>query len=163
MTEIGPDGNRTLTSYTDSLQWGHNERVSIVCPKTVCSGADQRKYKNSASLVPGGFPSQRTSNAENVSIWWRHSVGKTIMLLSYENILAVINTKIHLSYLNTLYLYWHKNSCWYLYLDEDTLRESKAICSKHDLFTKYCHVVARFSVFVLFVMPTVPIGFLPRQ
>ena len=43
--------------------------VSIVC-STVCSGADQRKHQSSASLIL--FPSQRASNTENVSIWWRH-------------------------------------------------------------------------------------------
>ena len=52
--------------------------IPIVCP-TVCSGADQRKHHSSALLAfvrdapaTGGFPSQRASNAENVSIWWRH-------------------------------------------------------------------------------------------
>ena len=46
---------------------------------SVYSGADQRKHKSSASLafvgnspVTGEFPTQRVSNAENVSIWWRH-------------------------------------------------------------------------------------------
>ena len=37
---------------------------------TVYSGADQRKHQNSP--VTGGFPSQGASNAENISIWWRH-------------------------------------------------------------------------------------------
>ena len=49
--------------------------VSIVCPT-----ADQTKHQSSALLalcegnppVTGGFPSQRVSNAENVSFWWRH-------------------------------------------------------------------------------------------
>ena len=47
---------------------------------TVYSGVYQRKHQNSASLafvmgnspVTGEFPSQRASNAGNVSIWWRH-------------------------------------------------------------------------------------------
>ena len=55
--------------------------VSIVC-SNVCSGADQRKHPSSSSLVfvrgkppvTGGFPSQRVSYAENVSICWRHHV-----------------------------------------------------------------------------------------
>ena len=47
----------------------------------VYSGADQRKHQSPASLhglcvgnspVTGEFPAQRASNAENVSIWWRH-------------------------------------------------------------------------------------------
>ena len=48
---------------------------------TVYSGADQRKHQISALLaffcvwnspVIGEFPAQMVSNAENVSIWWRH-------------------------------------------------------------------------------------------
>ena len=41
---------------------------------TVCWGADQRIHQHSALLafVTGEFPAQRASNAENVSIWWRH-------------------------------------------------------------------------------------------
>ena len=46
----------------------------------VYSGADQRKHQSSASLAFAqgihrwtvNFPVQRVSNAENVSIWWRH-------------------------------------------------------------------------------------------
>ena len=45
---------------------------------TFYSGADQRKHQ-SASLASvrgiqraGEFPAQRASNAENISIWWRH-------------------------------------------------------------------------------------------
>ena len=46
----------------------------------IYSGADKRKHQSSASLafvlgdspVTGEFPTQRASNAENVSIWWRH-------------------------------------------------------------------------------------------
>ena len=46
---------------------------------TVYSGTDHRKHQSSASLaldssVIGEFPAQRASNAENVSIWWRHHV-----------------------------------------------------------------------------------------
>ena len=51
--------------------------VSIAC-SAVCSGANQRRIISTRHLfcegnppVTGGFPSQRTSNAENVSIWWR--------------------------------------------------------------------------------------------
>ena len=50
---------------------------------TVYSGADQRESQSSASLalcvceggdspVTGEFPAQMSSNAEDVSIWWRH-------------------------------------------------------------------------------------------
>ena len=40
----------------------------------VYSGADQRKHQSSASPVTGQFPTQRASNAENVSIWWHHGI-----------------------------------------------------------------------------------------
>ena len=51
---------------------------------TVYSDADKKKYQSSAllaicagnSLVPGEFPAQMASNAENVSIWWRHHATK---------------------------------------------------------------------------------------
>ena len=47
---------------------------------TVYSGADHKKTSNlrvtglcaGNSPVTGEFPAQRASNAENVSIWWRH-------------------------------------------------------------------------------------------
>ena len=47
---------------------------------TIYSGADQRKHQSPASLAfvrdihrgPMKFPAQMASNAENVSIWWRH-------------------------------------------------------------------------------------------
>ena len=49
---------------------------------TVYSGADERKHQSSSSLaffggnspVTGEFPAQMATNAENVSIWWRHHV-----------------------------------------------------------------------------------------
>ena len=47
--------------------------VSIVCP-TICSGANQRNQQHPTSLpfVGGIYQWRRVSNAENVSIWWRH-------------------------------------------------------------------------------------------
>ena len=39
---------------------------------SVYSDADQRKHQSSASPVAGEFPAQMSSNAENVSIYWRH-------------------------------------------------------------------------------------------
>ena len=43
-----------------SLQWGHNKRYDVTGH---CEGN---------SPVTGEFPSQRASNEENFSIWWRH-------------------------------------------------------------------------------------------
>ena len=48
--------------------------VSIVY-SAVCSGTDQRKHQNAASLAfVGGIHRGPARNAENVSIWWRHHV-----------------------------------------------------------------------------------------
>ena len=50
---------------------------------TVYSVTDQSKHQSSASLAfvwgihLGEFPAQMASNAENVSIWWRH-YGKSL-------------------------------------------------------------------------------------
>ena len=58
----------------------------------VYSSADQRKHQSVASLafvrgnspVTGEFRAQRASNAETVSIWWRHHV----VLLSFAVLLV---------------------------------------------------------------------------
>ena len=42
-----------------------------IVDSTVYSDADQRKHQSSASLA-FEFPAQMASNAENISIWWRH-------------------------------------------------------------------------------------------
>ena len=76
-----------LTQYSDAIMSAMTSQitgVSIVC-STFCSDADQRKHQSFASLalVRGihrwlVVPSQRTSNAENVSIWWRHHAGSVM-------------------------------------------------------------------------------------
>ena len=52
---------------------------SKITSEVTCSGGDQKEHKISASLAyvrefngDRWFPAQRTSNADNVSIWWRH-------------------------------------------------------------------------------------------
>ena len=80
-TEDMKYSNRGWTANTDliSAMASQITGVWIVC-QTVCSGADQNKtsklrvtglYEGN-SPVARWFPSQRASNAENVSIWWRH-------------------------------------------------------------------------------------------
>ena len=73
------------SNRTKSLQWGHNgcygfsNHQPLDFYSTVYSGEDQRKSNlrvnglwEGKSSVIGEFPEQRPSNAENVSIWWRH-------------------------------------------------------------------------------------------
>ena len=51
---------------------------------TVYLDTDQRKHQSSVSLASGEFPAQMTSNAENVSIWWRHHDDPSV-LLEYDS------------------------------------------------------------------------------
>ena len=54
--------------------------ILTIAYSTVYPGADQSKHQSSASLAfvwgihrgTAEFPVQMPSNAENVSIWWRH-------------------------------------------------------------------------------------------
>ena len=75
-----------LRHYNDVIMSAMASQITslTIVYSTVYSGADQRKHQSSASLafvgnspVTGEFPSQRASNAENVSIWWRHH-GRTV-------------------------------------------------------------------------------------
>ena len=72
--------------HTRPLQWHHNERRGVSNHRhldCLFSRLSRLRSKKASQLrvtglcegnppVTGGFPSQRTSNAENVSIWWRH-------------------------------------------------------------------------------------------
>ena len=72
---------------------------------TVYSEADQKRHQSSASLAflwgihRGEFPAQMASNAENVSIWWRHhaymtsQVCTTILHICIWNRLVLIAVK----------------------------------------------------------------------
>ena len=71
---------------TQSLQWRHNERDGVSnhqphdCLLNRLFGRRSKKTSKlrvtglcaGNSPGTGEFPAQRTSNAENVSIWWRH-------------------------------------------------------------------------------------------
>ena len=72
----------TLVHYNDvimSTMWSQITTLTIVY-SIFCSGAGERNHQSSTSLafvrgnspVTGVFPTHRASNAENVSIWWRH-------------------------------------------------------------------------------------------
>ena len=94
-----PDGNGSLfdpllamvSEMPRSSHWYHYSDVIMsamasqitgvsIVYSTFCSGAGQRKHQSSALLaicarnspVTGEFSAQRASNAENVSICWRH-------------------------------------------------------------------------------------------
>ena len=48
---------------------------------TVYSGAVQRKHQCSAALMADEFSAQISSNAQNVTIWWRHHVHHTSLCI----------------------------------------------------------------------------------
>ena len=72
----------------DSLQWRYDERDGVINHRhlnCLLNLMFRRRSKKTSNLrvtdlcegnppVTGEFPSQRASNAEHVSIWWRHHV-----------------------------------------------------------------------------------------
>ena len=95
---------------TQSLRWRHNGRDSVsnhqplhrlfkrlfrrrskktskLCVTGLCAG-------NSSGT--GEFPAQMTSNAENVSIWWRHRVKNRSMIL------CTLKSSVHWTLLSVL-------------------------------------------------------------
>ena len=75
-------GNTPSPHYSDVIMSAMASQITrlTIIYSTVYSGADQWKHQSSASFafvrgilpVTGEFPAQRTSNAENVSIWRRY-------------------------------------------------------------------------------------------
>ena len=74
--------------YIDSLRWRHNEpdgvsnhlRINCLLNRLFRLRSKKTSMLRLAGLckvnspVTGEFPAPRASNAENVSIWWRHNV-----------------------------------------------------------------------------------------
>ena len=79
-----------------SLQWRHNERDSVSNHQPydcLFNCLFRRRSKKTSKLratglcmgnspVTSEFPTQRASNAENISIWWRHHVHWLAMVYS---------------------------------------------------------------------------------
>ena len=86
-----------LKQSWSTLQWGHNDPNGVANHRRfdcLLSRFFRRRSENSSKPrvnglcgghppVTGGVPSQRVSNVENVSIWWRHhGIGKCIIQIS---------------------------------------------------------------------------------
>ena len=87
-TIVGTWRAMLLAHYDDVIMGTIASQITslTIVYSTVYSGADQSKHQSSASLAfvwgihrgpvnspgTGEFPAQMASNAENVSIWWRH-------------------------------------------------------------------------------------------
>ena len=72
---------RCTEHYNDVIMGAIASQITslAIVYSTIYSGWDQRKHQSSALLAlvggihrTGEFPAQMASNAENVSIWWRH-------------------------------------------------------------------------------------------
>ena len=82
--------------------------VSIVY-STVCSGTEIKKTPmprvtglcEGNSPVTGEFPTQRASNAENVSIWWRHHITFASHVLSMSPAMPPWRTWVNISHEST--------------------------------------------------------------
>ena len=89
-----------------SLQWRHNERDCVLNHRRIQCLLNRlfRRGSKKTSNIPGGFPSQRAGNAENVSISWRHHVIRTpsyplcmtkdLYYLCHFSVKKLLNTKI---------------------------------------------------------------------
>ena len=90
-----------------ALQWRHNERYSVSNHQPqdcLLNCLFRHRLKRTPKLritglcvgnspVTGEFPAQRASNAENVSIWWRHHVICILQINCGDSIpMAVTNT-----------------------------------------------------------------------
>ena len=85
--------------YAFSLRWRHNGRDSVSNHQPhdcLLNGLFRRRSKKTSKLrvtglcvgnspMTGEFPARRASNAENISIWWRHHVYDGIAMNSDVN------------------------------------------------------------------------------
>ena len=80
------DSHRNLQEYISTLRWRHNEQDGVsnhqphdcLLNRVFRCGSKKTSTLHITGLcvgnspVTGEFPTQRASNTENVSIWWRH-------------------------------------------------------------------------------------------
>ena len=78
---VGLNRGTHIFLYNDVIMGAIASQITslTIVYSTVYSDADQRKHQGTASLAGNSpetddFPTQMASNAENVSIWWRHHV-----------------------------------------------------------------------------------------
>ena len=95
--------------FLSSLQWRHNELDGISnhqphdcllrhlfrCRSKKMSKLRGTGFYEGNSPVTGEFPTQRASNAENVSIWWHHHVQGCGWLMSGVLICIFLEKNIH--------------------------------------------------------------------
>ena len=129
-----------VQNYHDVIMGAMASQITslTIVYSTVYSSADRRKYKSPTSLAivrglhrwPVNSPHKRASNAENVSIWWRHHEiwGKfhllafvlslndtaTVLLCSRQKFLPIYSSGMEkqLKTMSIKFELWWKNRQW---------------------------------------------------
>ena len=125
-----------LAVSVSTLEWRHNERDGVSNHQPhgcLLNRLFRRRSKKTSTLrvtglcegnspVPGEFPAQRASNAENVSIWWRHHEKNLLYRsrwVTNRQLCASDRWQLHL---NNLLLSWAFN----LLLNENSVINDKS-------------------------------------
>ena len=109
---------RCLFSGAAALQWRHNESGDVSNHRwheCLLNCLFRHRSKKTSKLrftglcagkspVIGEFPTQRASNSENVSIWWRHHGLGTHVLEKWQ--LAIIVASVWTSWVRSLHWTW---------------------------------------------------------
>ena len=112
-----------ITHYIDVIMTTMASQIIslTVVYSIVYSGADQRKHQSSASLAlcgefteTGEFPAQRASNAENVSIWWRHHDDSKLELCLWSWNRLLTSWRMRKAVLVVWRLTWFRTTKWKL-------------------------------------------------
>ena len=104
-----------------SLRWRHNERDNVSnqqpCDCLLNRLFTRRSKKTSKLRVTGlcagnspetgEFPAQRSSNAENGSLWWRHHVIATVTTANFSQFLLLAGIPTHMISFRTADLKTH--------------------------------------------------------
>ena len=131
-----------------SIIWPHNERHGISNHRRLdclLNRLFRRALEKTSRLrvtglcegnppVTGGFPSQRASDTENISIWWRHHVRWQNITRTNAQLLSIEPILFRLSWWRNMALYVLGFIDWCLY---------KATCHYPD---KYGFTVIRTSI-----------------
>ena len=101
----------TIIYLTDRLFRCRSKKISKLHITGLCAGN---------SHVTGEFPTQRTSNAENVSIWWRHHANTVKVLDKWGHLkfgyLTDFRCTPHIAMAAWSLLYWREVHGFHIYL-----------------------------------------------
>ena len=98
----GASNHRRLDCLLNRLFRPRSNKIPKLCVTALCEGNPP---------VTDEFPSQRTSNAENVSIWWRHDVYPRIMHTVHTLLFLLDNNRFYAYHLELLLWYWNSHTC----------------------------------------------------